>query len=112
MKKIVILGSTGSIGVNALEVVDICKDRFRVIGLTGNTKISLLEDQIKRYHPEIVVAGNDADAAQLRNKCEKKKKSSGWPGWFNSRSNLAWHRYCGFFISRGSGSGADIGSHC
>lgn len=90
MKKIVILGSTGSIGVSTLEVVDICKDRFRVIGLTGNTKISLLENQIKRYHPEVVVVGNAADAEQLRKKYKHKIKvlfgredlltAAAWPG--------------------------------
>jgi len=90
MKNIVILGSTGSIGVSALKVVDICKDRFRVIGLTGNTKISLLEDQIKRYHPTVVVVGNVDAADHLRKKYKTKIKvlsglegliaAATWPG--------------------------------
>ncbi len=90
MKKIVILGSTGSIGVSTLEVVDICKDRFRVIGLTGHTKISLLEEQIRRYHPEVVVVANTADADRLRKKYRHKIKilsgpdalitAATWPG--------------------------------
>ncbi|MBI5554963.1 MAG: 1-deoxy-D-xylulose-5-phosphate reductoisomerase [Elusimicrobia bacterium] len=90
MKNIVILGSTGSIGVNVLKVVASCKDRFRVTGLTGNTKISLLENQIKRYHPAVVVAGNTGAADQIRKKIKPKIKvlsgpeglitAATWPG--------------------------------
>lgn len=90
MKKIVILGSTGSIGVSALEVADISQERFQVIGLSGNTKISLLEKQIKRYHPEVVVVGNAIDAEHLGNKYRHKTKvlsgpegliaAATWPG--------------------------------
>ena len=51
MKNISILGSTGSIGTQALEVADICKD-ICIKGLSANSNISLLESQIRKYKPE------------------------------------------------------------
>lgn len=90
MKKIIILGSTGSIGVSTLEVVAACKNRFRVLGLTGNTNLDLLEKQIQRFHPEVVVVGNAVDAARLKSKYRLKLQvlygpaglisAATWPG--------------------------------
>jgi len=53
MKKrnIVILGSTGSIGVNALRVVERFPERFRIVGLTAYNNLKLLEDQVARFKP-------------------------------------------------------------
>ena len=51
MKKISILGSTGSIGTQALEVVDICKD-VCVEGLSANNNVKLLAEQIRKYKPK------------------------------------------------------------
>lgn len=51
MKNISILGSTGSIGTQALEVVDICGD-ISVKGISANGNIKLLENQIRKYKPE------------------------------------------------------------
>ena len=53
MKNIVILGSTGSIGKNSLEVISMFPDRFRVVGLTAGRNFSLLSEQIKRFNPEV-----------------------------------------------------------
>lgn len=68
MKRITILGSTGSIGRSALEVISKCRDRFKVIGLTANSNIRLLEDQIKKFKPEIVAVADRANAIKLRKK--------------------------------------------
>ena len=54
MKKITILGSTGSIGVNALSVVDNQRDDFNVIGLSAYKNSKLLVEQVKKYEPEFV----------------------------------------------------------
>ncbi len=54
MKKISILGSTGSIGVNALNVVDNQRDDFNVIGLSAYKNSKLLVEQVKKYEPEFV----------------------------------------------------------
>ncbi len=58
MKKIVILGSTGSIGTQTLDVIDHLKD-WSVVGLSANTSIDLLERQAKKYKPEFVVIMNE-----------------------------------------------------
>ena len=50
-KRVVILGSTGSIGVNALKVIKRFPDRFKVIGLTAYSNSKLLEKQIKEFAP-------------------------------------------------------------
>ncbi len=50
-KKVVILGSTGSIGVNALKVIAKFPDQFKVVGLTAYSNVKLLEKQIKEFFP-------------------------------------------------------------
>jgi len=72
MKHIAILGSTGSIGQNTLNVVRGLSGKFRVAALTANSNIALLLRQIKEFHPEFVCI-RDLDAAlalkaQLKNK--------------------------------------------
>ncbi|MEG2380907.1 MAG: 1-deoxy-D-xylulose-5-phosphate reductoisomerase [Oscillospiraceae bacterium] len=64
--KISILGSTGSIGTQALEVVDDLKGikDIEVVGLSANSNIKLLEAQIRKYNPKIV-AVMDEDKAKL-----------------------------------------------
>lgn len=62
-KNIVILGSTGSIGTQALEVVDNLKN-INIIGLSTNTNIGILEKQIRKYKP-IYVCVMDIEKANL-----------------------------------------------
>ncbi len=52
MKNVVVLGSTGSIGRNTLSVLSEFADRFSVFGLSANTNVSLLGEQIKRFKPK------------------------------------------------------------
>ncbi|KPL00966.1 MAG: 1-deoxy-D-xylulose 5-phosphate reductoisomerase [candidate division Zixibacteria bacterium SM23_73_3] len=59
MKNVVILGSTGSIGKNTLEVLSNFADRFSVLGLSANTNIRLLEEQIKRFRPKMAVVTDE-----------------------------------------------------
>ena len=66
MKKILILGSTGSIGVNALDVIRKFPDRFKVVGLTVNSKIDALEKQIREFQPEFVVVTDETKADKLK----------------------------------------------
>ena len=63
MKKITILGSTGSIGDIALSVIDNFNDLFRVMGLSANKNSKLLVEQVKKYQPEFVsiIDNNAAD---------------------------------------------------
>ena len=59
MKNVVILGSTGSIGRNALSVLSNFADRFSVFGLSANTNMDLLKEQIKKFKPKKVVIGDE-----------------------------------------------------
>ncbi len=68
MKKILILGSTGSIGVNALNVIRNFPDKFQVAALTVNKRIDLLEPQIEEFRPNIVVVKEEKAAEELRKK--------------------------------------------
>ena len=65
MKKIAILGSTGSIGRQALAVVEAFPERFRVVSLAAGSNIQLLAAQAKKYHPQIVSIGNGEKAKEL-----------------------------------------------
>jgi 1-deoxy-D-xylulose-5-phosphate reductoisomerase len=67
MKKILILGSTGSIGVNALTVVREFPDEFEVTGITANENIDLLRTQITEFKPNSVVVKDNVKAAELKN---------------------------------------------
>jgi 1-deoxy-D-xylulose-5-phosphate reductoisomerase len=50
MKKIIILGSTGSIGTQALEIIEANPDKFQVVGLVGNSNQELLQAQAQKFH--------------------------------------------------------------
>lgn len=72
MKKILILGSTGSIGANTLNVIRQFPDHFIVAGLTVNSNINLLEKQIKEFNPGFAVVQNEALAEQLKSRIKSK----------------------------------------
>ncbi len=69
MKRLAILGSTGSIGTNTLNIVDQFQDRFEVVGLTAGWNGDKLEQQIKKYRPRIAAVADEAVAADLRRRC-------------------------------------------
>jgi 1-deoxy-D-xylulose-5-phosphate reductoisomerase len=58
MKRLAILGSTGSIGVHTLDVVRQFPDRFKIIGLTAGHNIKLLQHQIQEFRPKVVSVVN------------------------------------------------------
>lgn len=64
MKGLTVLGSTGSIGVNTLDVVARHSDKYRVIALTANRDVETMLDQCERFKPTIAVMA-DPDAANL-----------------------------------------------
>ncbi|MFP5415980.1 MAG: 1-deoxy-D-xylulose-5-phosphate reductoisomerase [Actinomycetes bacterium] len=67
MRDVVILGSTGSIGTQALDVIASRRDRFRVVALTaGGTQLELLAAQVRDFRPAFVGVGDDEAAARLR----------------------------------------------
>ena len=66
MEKIVILGSTGSIGCNALEVIKLHKEKYKVFALTANKNVDLLTQQCVDFEPEFVIALNQDANQQLK----------------------------------------------
>ncbi len=68
MKKITILGSTGSIGRNTLEIISRFPERFRVVGLAAKNNIQLLEEQIAVYRPAFVAVYDESAGRELAGK--------------------------------------------
>ena len=66
MEKIVILGSTGSIGCNVLEVIKLHKEKYKVFALTANKNVDLLTQQCVDFEPEFVIALNQDANQQLK----------------------------------------------
>ena len=67
MKKIAILGSTGSIGTQTLEVVD-NNPELKVVALAAGSSVAKLEEQIRKYHPVIAAMWSEEAAADLRSR--------------------------------------------
>lgn len=65
--QIAILGSTGSIGTQALEVIAANKERFEVYALTANNNVNLLIEQARLFQPEMVAIGNEMHYLTLKN---------------------------------------------
>ncbi len=66
MKRISLLGSTGSIGVSTLDVIASHPDEFTVIALAAGRNIALLLTQIKRFRPSVAAVMDEEDASNLR----------------------------------------------
>ena len=66
MKKIAVLGSTGSIGQSTLSVAEKFPDRFKVVSLAAGNNVDLLEKQVRQFKPEIVSVMNPAAAERLK----------------------------------------------
>ena len=58
-KQICILGSTGSIGTQALDVIRQHSDRYEVYCLTANSRYEMLAEQAREFHPAAVVIANE-----------------------------------------------------
>lgn len=71
MKGITVLGSTGSIGVNTLDVLARHKDRFRVVALTANHQVDRLYEQCLAWTPEFAVMADAVSAEQLQQRLKQ-----------------------------------------
>jgi 1-deoxy-D-xylulose-5-phosphate reductoisomerase len=76
LKQVTILGSTGSIGVNTLDVIRAHPDRFKVVALTAAKQIERLAEQCIEFKPAIAVVANVDGAAQLNRLLQEKKIST------------------------------------
>ncbi len=66
MKSVSILGSTGSVGTQTLEVVGRFRDRLEISALAAGSNAELLLEQAKQFRPRLVSVASEADAARLR----------------------------------------------
>lgn len=65
MKNVAILGSTGSIGINTLKVIEAFPEHFKVIGLSSFSNISLLEKQVRKFNPSYVTVVKPKKSKEL-----------------------------------------------
>ena len=72
MENIAILGSTGSIGCNSLDVINKLDHRFKIVGLAAGRNIKLLAEQVEKFRPEIVSLEREEDAEEFRRKHKSK----------------------------------------
>jgi len=70
MKHIILLGSTGSIGVSTLDIIARFPDRFSVLGLVAGTSDAKLEEQIRTFHPQVVALSDVQAAKRLRDRLQ------------------------------------------
>ncbi len=68
MKAISVLGSTGSIGTQTLEIVEDFPEQFRVVALSAGRNLSLLVSQIQRHRPDVVALADPALLAELKDR--------------------------------------------
>jgi len=68
-KRVVVLGSTGSIGVNTLDVIDRHPERFEVFALTASTSVETMLAQCVRHRPAFAVMASEAHGRQLQQVC-------------------------------------------
>lgn len=66
MKAITLLGSTGSIGTQTLDILEHNPDQFRLVGIAAGNNVELLAQQVRQFKPEIVAICNDARVGELR----------------------------------------------
>lgn len=91
LQQVAILGSTGSIGTQSLKVIEQFPDRFSVRALATGSNISLLEEQVRKFNPEVVSVFQEEQAAVLQKRlsdmpvtvmagAEGLAALSAWPG--------------------------------
>ena len=76
LRRVAILGSTGSIGVNTLDVIRSHPERFKVVALTAGKQIDRLAEQCTEFNPAIAVVADADGAARLSNILKEKKIST------------------------------------
>lgn len=66
MKRLIILGSTGSIGTQALDIVRANPDKYKVVGLAAGSNVDLLQEQAREFRVKVVALFNENSAAELK----------------------------------------------
>ena len=65
-KSVSVLGSTGSIGCNTLDLIARNRDRFEVVALTGNRNVELLAEQARTFKPDLAVVAEEGRYMDLK----------------------------------------------
>ena len=102
MKRIAIVGSTGSIGTSALSVVDAHPDRLQVVGLAAGRNIAALAGQVRRYCPAVIAIGDAAAVPDLSDACPGIRVGGGMAGLIE----LATHPEVDVLLCASSGTAA------
>ncbi len=100
-KKVLVFGSTGSVGKNSLQVLKKRKDLFDVVGLSANNNANQLAKQAEQFKPKYICLRNERGARQLKQKIKRKVKL------FTGRSGLEEFSNLGSDISIMAISGID-----
>jgi 1-deoxy-D-xylulose-5-phosphate reductoisomerase len=74
MKKVAVLGSTGSIGKSALDVIAASPDRFSVVSLSARSRVDIIEEQVRLFRPSLVALLDEDKAKELKGKISTKTK--------------------------------------
>jgi 1-deoxy-D-xylulose-5-phosphate reductoisomerase len=99
MKNVFILGSTGSIGVNTLNVIRNFPDRFNVSALTVNSNTKLLLDQIEEFKPDLVVVKEKNAAEKIKHQLSTNcKLLVGVDGLINAASVVEYDIFVGAMV--------------
>src|SRR5712691_5256667 len=75
MKRLAVIGSTGSIGQNTLRVVEHLSDRFKIFALAANSAAALLAEQSAAFSPAVVAITEAARVEEFRGRCRELKIS-------------------------------------
>lgn len=74
IKRIALLGSTGSIGINTLDILARMKDKFRVVAISADKNVTLLSRQAARFKPQILCVGSDSFSVNVKRSMPSKAK--------------------------------------
>ncbi|MDA2935082.1 1-deoxy-D-xylulose-5-phosphate reductoisomerase, partial [Acidobacteria bacterium AH-259-D05] len=80
MKKLSILGSTGSIGKNVLDLVDLYPDRFQISALAARKSVEVLHEQTLKYRPQLIALWDQEAAQDLQQRLPDVRVLSGLEG--------------------------------
>ena len=80
VKTIALLGSTGSIGQNALKIIQHLGDGYEVVALAARQNIDLLEQQIATFQPKLVAVFDEKQALELKRRCPNTAIVAGMEG--------------------------------
>ncbi len=75
MKRLAVVGSTGSIGQNTLRVVEHLSDRFRIFALTAHSAVDRLAEQTAAFHPAVVGIRDGGRVDEFVIQCQKRRIS-------------------------------------